>query len=81
MNAQSILPGMAVFGSCGNRLGFVDCFEDGAIKLRRTGPEADGSHHFIPVEWVNRSDGHVHLNVDCDHAREAWQIEGIPIPG
>jgi hypothetical protein len=50
MNAQSILPGMAVFGSCGNRLGTVDHFEDGAIKLRRTGPDADGHHHFIPVD-------------------------------
>ena len=80
MNAQSILPGMAVYGSCGNRLGTVDHFEDGLIKLRRTGPAADGLHHFISIDWVQRIDGDIHLNLDCDQAREEWETE-VAAPG
>jgi hypothetical protein len=34
------------------------------IKLTKSDPLSEGSHHFIPVDWVERVDEHVHLKKD-----------------
>ena len=63
---------MDVIGSCGNKLGVVDHVEGGAIKLTKK-DSADGQHHLIPMNWVERVDEHVHLNKNCGEAKKEWQ--------
>ena len=72
MDTKSIREHMDVFGSCGNKLGRVDRVEGGSIKLTKDSSN-DGQHHFIPAEWVQRVDSHVHLSKDCGAARKEWQ--------
>ena len=53
---------MAVVGSDGKRVGTVDHIDDDdQIKLTR-GDSADGEHHFVPLDWVDRVDDVIHLN-------------------
>jgi len=62
---------MDVIGSCGNKLGEVDRVEGGSIKLTRK-DSPDNQHHFIPMDWVDHVDSHVHLNKDCGEAKRDW---------
>jgi hypothetical protein len=71
MNANEIRGHMDVVGACGHLLGSVDGVEGGSIKLTRDG---DGRHHFIPLDWIDHVDEHVHLNKDCEVARQRWQL-------
>ena len=68
---------MQVVGSCGKQVGVVDRVEGMSIKLTKTGPEARGSHHFIPLDWVLRVDQEVHLSKPCADAQMEWQ--GHPV--
>ena len=68
---------MEVVGSCGNPVGVVDRVEGISIKLTKDGPEARGSHHYIPVDWVNGVDKQVHLSKPCADAQMEWQ--GHPV--
>lgn len=64
---------MEVIGSCGNRLGTVDRVEGNSIKLSRNDSGAGGQHHWIPADWVDRVDAHVHLSKNCGEAKRDWQ--------
>lgn len=75
MNSSNIREHMDVIGSCGQRLGAVDRVEGTSIKLTRD--QGDGQHHYIPMDWVERVDAHVHLNRDCGATRQAWQSAEI----
>ena len=68
---------MQVIGSCGKQVGVVDRVEGISIKLTKDGPEARGSHHYIPVDWVQRVDQHVHLSKPCADVHMEWQ--GHPV--
>ena len=61
----------AVIGSDGAHVGTVDHASDGQIKLTRN-DSADGKHHLIPGDWVERLDEHVHLNVTSEEAKARW---------
>jgi len=64
---------MPVLGSDGTRLGTVDHLEGSdRIKLTKSGSD-DGRHHFIPTDWVDHIDEHVHLNMPADEVRRNWQ--------
>ena len=68
---------MEVVGSCGKPVGVVDRVAGLSIKLTKTGPEARGSHHYIPVDWVDRVDQKVHLSKPCADVQMEWQ--GHPV--
>lgn len=68
---KSVHEHMDVIGSCKNRLGRVDHVEGGSIKLTKDS-EPDGQHHYIPLDWVDHVDQHVHLNKDCKEANQEW---------
>jgi hypothetical protein len=69
----SIKEHMAVIGADGTRLGTVDHLEgEDRIKLTRSGSD-DDRHHYIPTDWVDHIDEHVHLNLPSDEARRLWQ--------
>ena len=65
---------MEVLGSDGKHVGIVDHMDGSQkIKLAKNDPKANGEHHFIPVDWVDHVDQHVHLNKSCDFATSQWQ--------
>ena len=71
---MNIQPHMAVVSSCGCTMGKVDHMEGGAIKLTK-GDSPDGQHHFIPADWVDHVDNHVHLKKNADETRQGWKSD------
>jgi hypothetical protein len=64
---------MPVFAADGVRLGTVDHLEgQDQIKLTKSDSD-DGRHHFIPTDWVDHIDEHVHLNLPAAEAKRLWQ--------
>ena len=59
-DASTIQPHMEVRGADGSHVGTVDGVEGGRIKLTRN-DSADGEHHYVSVDSVERVDEHVHL--------------------
>jgi len=74
INATNIAHGMDIIGSCGNRIGAVDHVEGESIKVTKAS-SGDGQHHFIPLDWIERVDTHVHLTKDCGATRSDWKSE------
>jgi hypothetical protein len=65
---------MEVLGSDGVRVGVVDHMEGAdQMKLAKDDPDAGGEHHFIPLAWVDRVDGKVHLKQAGAEARARWK--------
>ena len=59
---RQIAEHMQVLGSDGVKVGTVDHLDAGdRIKLTKN-DSSDGQHHFIPLSWVARVDGRVHLS-------------------
>jgi hypothetical protein len=74
MAKEQIREHMEVLGSDGQHVGVVDHLEGkNQIKLTKTDPEAQGIHHFIPVDWVDHVDDHVHLNRSSHEAKREWK--------
>jgi len=65
---------MDVIASCGKKVGVVDHVGGGAIKLTKKN-SPDGQHHFIPVEWVERVDSHVHLKTNSMETEQNWKSD------
>ena len=73
INASQIKEHMAVKASDGQIIGKVDHME-GSDKIKLTKNDSpDGKHHFIPLDWVERVDNHVHLNKSSEFATTQWQ--------
>lgn len=65
---------MEVLGSDGRHLGTVDHMEGAdRVKLTKNDPNSGGRHHYISMDWVDRVDQHVHLNMTCQEAMNQWQ--------
>lgn len=72
--AEQIREHMEVLGSDGQHVGVVDGVEEqGSIKLTKNDPEAEGMHHFIPMDWVDHVDAHVHLKKSSHEAKREWK--------
>jgi hypothetical protein len=65
---------MQVIASCGKTVGVVDRVEAAAIKLTKNA-SPDGRHHFIPVDWVERVDSHVHLKKNSKETEQNWKSD------
>jgi hypothetical protein len=73
-NPNEIKAHMEVLGSDGRHIGIVDRVEGpDRIKLTKGDPKAGGKHHFVPIDWVERVDAHVHLNKSSRDAMAQWQ--------
>lgn len=73
MNIQEIREHMKVIGADKQPVGTVDHVEGGRIKLSRSDPQANGKHHYIPGDWVDRIDGQqVCLTKNATEARQQW---------
>lgn len=65
---------MKVVGSDRQPVGTVDKVEGDRIKLAKNDPLAQGQHHYIPADWVERIDGQqVCLRQKAQEARQQWQ--------
>jgi hypothetical protein len=74
-NANNIREHMEVLASCGTHVGEVDCVENNSIKMTRSDPTAHGQHHFIPCDWVDHVDEHVHLKKNHEEVFAEWKTE------
>jgi hypothetical protein len=63
---------MNVIASCGKKVGVVDHVEGSTIKLTKK-DSPDGQHHFIPVDWIERVDSHVHLKKNSKETEQNWK--------
>jgi hypothetical protein len=67
--ATEIKEHMEVVGADGRHVGTVDHLDGGdQIKLTRS-DSADGEHHFLSVDLVERVDDRVHLKITAQDAR------------
>jgi hypothetical protein len=74
MNTSGIREHMKVIGSDRQPVGTVDHVEGERIKLARSDPQAQGRHHYIPADWVDRIDGdQVCLRQKAAEACQQWQ--------
>jgi hypothetical protein len=72
--AMQIQEHMEVLGSDGQHVGVVDKLEgEKGIKLTKNDPKSDGLHHYIPLDWVDHVDAHVHLKKSSHDARREWK--------
>ena len=69
-NASQIREHMEVVGSDGQHVGTVDRVEGDRIKLTKNDPQAQGQHHYIPLNSVESVEqDEVRLNLSADEAR------------
>jgi len=60
---------MPVVCSEGGQFATVDHVEGNAIKLTK---DNTGQHHYIPTDWVERVDQHVHIDRPGKQAMREW---------
>jgi len=74
---NQITEDMNVVGSDGQSVGSVDKVDGENIKLNRKDPEAGGVHHFIPLSWVESTDGgEVRLAKPSGDVEAEWTEQG-----
>jgi hypothetical protein len=74
LNTGAIREHMEVLGSDGVHVGTVDRMEGpNRIKLTKSDPVSEGTHHFVPVDWVERVDNHVHLKKKSSELLAYWK--------
>lgn len=72
INASQIKEHMAVMASDGEIIGKVDHME-GTDKIKLTKNDSpDGKHHFVPLDWVENVDDHVHLGKAAKEVKAQW---------
>jgi hypothetical protein len=75
MGSSGIKEHMEVLASCGKHVGTVDGIEGESVKLTKSDPTAGNLHHFIPLEWVDHVDQHVHLKRNSEEVFGNWKAE------
>ena len=62
-----------VIGADGVHVGTVDAIDGNRIKLTKS-DSSDGQHHYIPLDWVDHVDQHVHLSKNSDDVKRDWSV-------
>lgn len=74
MDTSKIIPHMEVKSADGMHVGIVDHMDGkDQIKLAKSDKAAGGQHHFIPVDWIDHIDAHVHLSKSAADVKANWQ--------
>jgi hypothetical protein len=74
LNTNQIREHMEVIGADGVHVGVVDHMEGaGRIKLTKSDPLSEGTHHYVPADWVDHVDTHVHLKKDSSELLAYWK--------
>ena len=71
-STNDIREGMAVYASCGHRVGTVDRVQGEYLRLTRD-PAAGDDGHLVPLDWVDSVAGHVRLSRPCEEVLKHWQ--------
>jgi len=66
---------MDVISSDRKTVGKVDHLDGDKIKLTRKSSPDGQHHHFIPVDWIDHIDAHVHLNKTGSEVTAHWEHE------
>ena len=70
-NASQIREHMEVVGSDGQHVGTVDKIEGDRIKLTKNDPQAQGQHHYLPLDMVaSVEQDEVRLDRPAEQARQ-----------
>jgi hypothetical protein len=70
--AEQVRENMEVVAADGKRVGTVDHM-DGTSRIMLSKTNSDEAiYHEIPLEWVERVDGQVHLAKDAAYVRVRW---------
>ncbi len=73
MDTSKIKEHMDVISADRKTVGKVDHLEGAdQIKLTKSNSPDGAHHHFIPVDWVDHVDAHVHLNKDAKEVTAHW---------
>jgi hypothetical protein len=73
MNTGNIREHMKVVGADRQPVGTVDHLEGDRIKLAKNDPQANGRHHYIPADWIDRVEGdEVCLRQNAREACSKW---------
>jgi hypothetical protein len=73
INASEIREHMNVVGSDGGHVGTVDRIEGDRIKLTKSDPAAQGTHHYIELSQIDSvKDGEVCLSQKADDAKSRF---------
>lgn len=77
VTADKIKNHVPVVGTDGAHVGTVDHMAgEDRIKLTKRDEDADGKHHYIPLNWVaSADDSQVKLNKTAQEAQAEWQSE------
>ena len=74
INTSQIREHMEVVGADGVHVGTVDRMErTGQIKLTKSDPLSEGTHHQVPLGWVDHVDSKVHLSKISDELLAYWK--------
>jgi hypothetical protein len=77
MNASQIQEHMKVVGSDGQHVGTVDKVEGNRIKLAKSDAGAQGQHHYLPLDAVDRVEqDRVCLRQPAQAVKRQWQGTG-----
>jgi len=68
-DTSKIKPHMPVVCSMNKQFGMVDHVEGDKLKLTK---DAQGKHHFIPLDWVSSVDDKVHVDKPGDEVMRQW---------
>ncbi len=73
LNPNSIREHMEVLGADGVHVGTVDRVEGARVKLTRTDPIAEGHHHFLDFDEIEKVDSKVNLNKESSELLAEWK--------
>ena len=74
MDTSQIKDHMPVVCSMESQFATVDHLDAGhSIKLTK---DEQGNHHWIPIAWVTRVDGQVHIDRSATQAMQEWSTSG-----
>ena len=77
IDTKQIREHMEVKSSDCQHVGVVDHMDgQDRIKLTRNDPTHEAHHHFIPVDWVDHIDEHVHLSKTQTDVKAHWSHAG-----
>jgi hypothetical protein len=72
IQSSQIKEHMEVLSSDGKHVGRVDHVRGSEIELAKLDLQAMGTHHLIPLSWVEYVDDKVHLGLDRADAEQRW---------
>jgi hypothetical protein len=73
VDTSQIKEHMDVISSDRKTVGKVDHLDGNKIKLTKASSPDGQHHHFIPVDWIDHVDQHVHLSKTGSDVTAHWQ--------